>query len=314
MLYIPDDFFKEEERLGFLIPEIMKRGWAIQLNLLDTMMTIAKKHGIKFWVDYGTLLGAVRHNGFIPWDDDIDICIMRNDYMKFIHILQDELPSHCSVYSFYTSQNYDQPKAFIANRRHFDIGNDVYESELTKQQYNCPYASGIDMNPMDYVPKDDGQLQLIGNLYSSAYDLANRFDIYNATGELEEYLTQLEELLATHLTRDEHLRSSIWKLADAIAMMTTKEEADGIIWYAEIAVRGFNVKRKLESYSETRYYDFEMLKVPVPVGYDEVLRTPYGNNYMTPVQAGSGHEYPFYKFQDKQIVFYNKFGQIGDVF
>ena len=314
MLYIPDDFFKEEERLGFCIPEVMKRGWAIQLNLLDIMMTIAKKHEISFWVDFGTLLGTVRHNGFIPWDDDIDICIKRQDYMKFIHILEKELPSNYVVNSFYTSEDYDQPKAFIATRKHFDIGNDESEKELTKMQYGCPYASGIDMNPLDFVPADENQRQLIGNLYCSAYDLAHRFNVYNATGELENYLTQLEELLNVHLTRDKHLRSSIWKLADAIAMMTTQEEAGGIAWYAEIAIRGFNFKREQVPYSETKYCDFEMLKVPIPAGYDEILRTLYGDNYMKPVHASPGHEYPFYKSQDKQIVFYNRFGQIGDAF
>lgn len=56
-------------------------------KLLQTIDTICKKHKLKYWLHYGTLLGAVRHGGFIPWDDDIDIGMMRDDYEKLIEIL-----------------------------------------------------------------------------------------------------------------------------------------------------------------------------------------------------------------------------------
>lgn len=68
----------------------------LQLKMLDILVRVADiagKHGIPYWLSGGTLLGAVRHGGFIPWDDDIDIELLRPDYKKLLKILRKELPA-----------------------------------------------------------------------------------------------------------------------------------------------------------------------------------------------------------------------------
>lgn len=81
----------------------------IQLRMLDILKcvdAICRKHGIKYWLSSGTLLGAVRHGGFIPWDDDLDIEMLRDDYIKLLKVLPFELPQQYVLQSYKNDCNY----------------------------------------------------------------------------------------------------------------------------------------------------------------------------------------------------------------
>ena len=87
-----------------------------QLKMLDILIIIdriCKKHGIKYWISDGTLLGAVRHGGFIPWDDDLDIQMMRKDFKHFIKIISEELPENLALQTHKTDKGYVAPYAKI---------------------------------------------------------------------------------------------------------------------------------------------------------------------------------------------------------
>ena len=292
----------------------MKRAWAIQLEVLYEVLSIAQKHDIPIWMEYGSLLGTVRHHGYIPWDDDIDLCLFREDYMKFLFILQKELPRERVVRSFYTQKNYEQPKAFVNTRAVIDIGIDTREMEFTKKMWGCPYSGGVDLFPLDYIPKDEAYWKQLIELYKIVYDLGIGFEKYQSSGELEGFVRQIESTLNVTIERGDGMLDSVWKVADSLSMMTTRDEAGFVTWYPEYAMCGARRKRPVDAYSKTVWMDYEMLKVPVPIGYDEVLRTEYGDNYMTPVKGTAGHDYPYYKIQEKKILFNNRIGQIGDIF
>ena len=70
--------------------EDLRRAQKIMLYIMKKIHAVCVKHNIKYWLDYGTLLGAIRHDGFIPWDDDLDICMMREDFEKFNKVAQSE--------------------------------------------------------------------------------------------------------------------------------------------------------------------------------------------------------------------------------
>lgn len=71
---LPENFLEEEMRCGYRVTSLIKKVWAVELDLYAELDRVCKKYNIKFCADGGTLLGAIRHKGFIPWDDDLDIC------------------------------------------------------------------------------------------------------------------------------------------------------------------------------------------------------------------------------------------------
>lgn len=84
----------------------LRRRQLVMLNILCTIDSICKKHSIKYMLSYGTALGAVRHSGFIPWDDDLDIEMLPNDYKKFLNVVSDELPIGMALQTHRTDSNY----------------------------------------------------------------------------------------------------------------------------------------------------------------------------------------------------------------
>lgn len=87
-----------------------------QLDFLIEIDRICRKHNIRYWIDFGTLLGAVRHKGFIPWDDDIDITIPKEDYQKFKTVVQDELSDGFFFQSQETDPGYQLPTDRIRDK------------------------------------------------------------------------------------------------------------------------------------------------------------------------------------------------------
>ena len=102
-----DNFFQDETREGFLVEAEMKHAWAAELEVLVQIDKICAENGIMYYADSGTLLGAVRHKGFIPWDDDMDICMMRKDYIKFLSVASKGLPSSMKLLSIESSADRD---------------------------------------------------------------------------------------------------------------------------------------------------------------------------------------------------------------
>ena len=89
-LKIQESFYNPEVRCGYEVSAKMKKIWAVELDLLAKFIDVCNKHELNYFVDGGTLLGAVRHKGFIPWDDDVDVIMPREDYDKLFEIAAQE--------------------------------------------------------------------------------------------------------------------------------------------------------------------------------------------------------------------------------
>ncbi|WP_274972453.1 phosphorylcholine transferase LicD [Bacteroides fluxus] len=115
------------------------------LEILDAVDRICKKHNITYWLSSGTLLGAIRHKGFIPWDDDLDIELLRGDYFKLIKLLELELPKEYVLQTNKTDNNYFN---------HYAKVRDLSSCLVEENNANCNYKYKgifIDIFPMEHT-------------------------------------------------------------------------------------------------------------------------------------------------------------------
>ena len=121
----------------------------ISLEILSEIHDFCEKNNICYFLDYGTLLGAVRHKGYIPWDDDIDISMKRDDYERF-------LKTFCS--SKYEIANYRDKKFFAIQ---FSKVYDKKTFGILLDKINLNYGVAVDVFPLDEIPEQDNEQKVI---------------------------------------------------------------------------------------------------------------------------------------------------------
>ena len=117
-----------------------------ELEMLRVFVTVCEQLNLKYYLVEGTLLGAIRHQGFIPWDDDIDVAMPREDYERFLHEAQALLPAYYFVQSLYSEPAYHANFAKIRDCRTTFIESSVKERPINHGVY-------IDIFPIDYAPQ-----------------------------------------------------------------------------------------------------------------------------------------------------------------
>ena len=300
-MYFPKEFFREEVRDGFTVSEMMKRAWAATLEVLEVIDNVCKEHDIKWSIMYGTLLGAVRHKGFIPWDDDIDIAMLREDFDKFFRVANEgALPPGFVVAGKYAKEERLQKASEVMQSR--VMADEEYwglNNYMNRFHY-FPYPRiGIDIFATDNIPKDKKFRNLITTNLQRVTHVATCFEEIVVSGELENKLQDIEKECKVKLPRDGSLKNELWLLADEICRSCPKEDSDyvgGMLGY----MLNPKQKYKREWFEDLVEYQFEHITLPGPRNYDGVLSAQF-NDYMTPVKMSGGHDYPFYKNQEEEF-------------
>lgn len=128
----------------------MKKIWAVELDLLVEFQRVCRKYNLRYFAYGGTLLGAIRHQGYIPWDDDIDVLMLRKDYDKFVEVAEKEFRHPY----FFQTEDTDR----FSGRGHAQIRNTMTTGILTsEQQFRFRFNQGIflDVFVLDNVPEDE---------------------------------------------------------------------------------------------------------------------------------------------------------------
>lgn len=296
MSTIPSTYYNSEIRSDFFIEEKMKRAWAAQIEVLEEIKRICHKHNIAFFADWGTLLGAVRHKGFIPWDDDLDIGMLRNDYNKFLNVAPLELSNFFELKSIYNNHLHDNVTARIITGQFMN-----FSKEYLQKFHGCPYIVGIDIYPIDYIPKDidkmNEQIKLINLILTTASSIPTQppysDDVINLA-------SKLEQMFNIKFNKQNSLFHELKKLFDMVSQIYTISDSCEVCSMIDLAC-GWDFHIPIECYMSSIEMPFEYTTIPVPTGYDNILKTEFGENYMTPIQCSSSHDYPFYKKQEQAL-------------
>lgn len=249
----------------------------IELNMLKYVHDFCKKQGIKYFLAYGTLLGAVRHRGFIPWDDDIDICMLRSDYEKFIREFESEQYGICIP--GVAQYNYPFVKIFDKNT--------ILDETITARK--TIFGVYIDIFPLDYFPRDRKVIKKLSH-YRNIVDIKN-CKWKNNRGILKNLAIYTAKIFYC-LCSPEKICKKIDLIASAVPQ---GEELSDLVWGAK---SGEGLPKEL--FDEICNMKFEDLTFYGLKEYDAYLTKMYGNYMRLPPEEKrvSNHTFDAYLIQN----------------
>ena len=275
---LKERFLEPETRDGYYIDADTKAVWRKMLDILEVFSGICDKYGLKWTMEAGSLIGAMRHHGFVPWDDDIDVSMPRRDYDRLMSVLPRELPE-----GLFMQTSETDPECFRAIMRICDSRTAAIIPSLAKEHRRLNMGIFIDILPVDAVPDSVWVRKLLGiQKIVIVVTLVRRFKrsvrnfkdvVYNALAMVVygifggRVLSRLRDMPYRLLARG---RRRTWMLHPA--HMGFKEK----------------FRRQPEWYEEFIEVPFEYLSVKVSKEYDAILTQQFGD-WRTPVKGGAYH-------------------------
>lgn len=249
--------YTEEQLRARFNPDgsLLRRQQNRMMELLLTLDAFCRRHGLRYWLIGGTLIGAVRHHGFIPWDDDMDVQMPREDYLRLVELMPKELDKNTALQCRQTDDNYFFQYAKLRDRRSRVEEYNGYD-RLFKEQ-----GVFIDIFPIDAHTK-------------WAHRLANK-----VFGHVYKYVKQ------THLSDEvvcRKVKRWTWLCEHIVfPLLHAINRPFGRIWLDAYGVPYIIGWRKDDMLPLTTL-PFEGHDMPVPRHYDKILRYQYGDYMQLP--------------------------------
>ncbi len=282
---LPENFLEEEERCGYVIPKQMKECWAVQMDCLAEFDRVCKEHYLRYFAHAGTLLGAVRHQGFIPWDDDIDVIMLREEYEKLANLGQEAFREG---YFLQSSYNDKIVRGFMRVRKD---GTTC----LGDSCYGHKYHRGIwlDIFVLDALPESPRRLKFWKNrvnldFHLIAFPVMRSWHKIMAEPPLKRIPFALMKPVLDLLLWLKGGKNNAFAKYEALCRKYENTDTPYIGDIAFLASKKKIFRDKKENYRDVVMLPFENMMLPCPVGYDDILRIQYGN-YMEFVKGTAYH-------------------------
>ena len=249
--------------------DILRKLQLTQLEILKEIDRVCRLNHISYFVDSGTLLGAVRHQGFIPWDDDLDIGMLREDYKRFQEIAPRDLGGQYVFVTCHTEPDYPFMFGKVMKK------GTVYQEEKSKK---VGFVQGIyvDVFPFDHFPAEEKQQKKQGKQLT-----ALRAMIRNKAG----YATWVKDGKTDYVKLAKNIpfklasiffsRPYLIKKYESVAERYNSEDTE--VYYTFGISRYGKWRLPVEAIRKTVLLPFEDALVPCPEGYDQYLRLLYGD-------------------------------------
>lgn len=265
--WINQDFYKPEYRNGFFVSSERKKLWAIELDLLKKFVEVCTKNNLNYFLNGGTLLGAVRHTGFIPWDDDIDVMMPREDYDELVRISQKEFRFPYFFQTPLSDNNYFRSHAQLRNSLTTGCTIEDAGRKINRGIFIDIFV--LDGMPNKVINKFFFKFRV--KLLKKVAVLCFNYDAH----QLPLYLRTTRRFLKPFFPIISY--SSFYqyfqKTMGSYSFKASNEVGEFSLGFKK---EGIWAKDWFDGYMDV---PFEMLKVRIPVGYAQILKTQYGLNW-----------------------------------
>ena len=240
----------------------------VTLDILKVVIEFCEEHNIRYYLTEGSLLGAVRHKGFIPWDDDLDIAMMRDDYERFLKLWGNNVHNECKLYHQSTYKKYYLPFAKVIFTGKCKFSSLIRTGLRSMNEVKGP---GIDIFPLD----ETGPLS--AELLKRASDIRKYRNIL---------LTKVYYIKSPKKRRPYRLQCHLMSykfLQNKIESLLTKDRGHGEEYITNFS-SAYNITKEIfpkDYFEPARTVPFEDIMVTIPAKSEETLTRIYGD-FMTP--------------------------------